>query len=128
MPVSKSLYGVRVLIMLIVSQLVFDKSAATVAAWEDDEDVEVDLHSSSRLRKLKRAHDTEGINESTKVSGKEFTQLLQERLFKHSAKHIRVHQDVKIPDFIIWSLQCGLQILCLETTLSLSGVHQNNQS
>lgn len=67
-------------------QLVFDKSAAPVAAWEDDEDVEVDLHSTSRLRKLKRAHDTEGTTESTTVSGTEFTQLLQERSVEYSVE------------------------------------------
>jgi uncharacterized protein YacL (UPF0231 family) len=94
MPISKSIYRQRVLIVLIVSQLVFDKSAATVAAWEDDEDIEVDLHSSSRLRKLKRAHDKEGTNESTKVSGTEFTQLLQERSVQYSANRIRVNKNV----------------------------------
>lgn len=82
------------MILLFVPQLVFDKSAAPVAAWEDDEDVEVDLHSSSRLRKLKRAHDIEGTTESTTVSGTEFTQLLQERSSYHSSKTNRMLTDL----------------------------------
>jgi hypothetical protein len=59
---------------------VIDKGATAVAAWQDDdEDLEVDLHSSARLKKLKRAHDKGETTENTKVSAAEFTQLLQER-------------------------------------------------
>lgn len=51
-----------------------------MAAWEDDDDdLEVDLHSAVRLKKLHRANDKDGTNENKIVSGQEFTQMLQER-------------------------------------------------
>ena len=51
-----------------------------MAAWQDDdEEMEVDLHSSARLKKLKRSNDKGETTENTKVSAAEFTQLLQER-------------------------------------------------
>ena len=60
-------------------QHIVEKSAAPVAAWVDDDDLEVDLYSTARLKKLHRANDKDGTNDNKIVSGQEFTQMLQER-------------------------------------------------
>ena len=52
------------------------ESGKSVWADDDDEDIEVDLSKTDRLRKLRKR---EGNKVNSKVSGSEFTSLLKER-------------------------------------------------
>ena len=65
--------------IVFVLQHVLDKKSEPTAAWNDDDDVEVDLSSVNRLKKLRKGKDQEETEANSKVTGTQFTQLLQER-------------------------------------------------
>lgn len=56
-----------------------DKRSAPVAAWEDEEDYEVDMTATNRLKKLRKGESQEEIDANSKVAGTQYVQLLQER-------------------------------------------------
>lgn len=56
-----------------------DKRSAPSAAWNDEDDYEVDLSSTNRLKKLRKGKDQEETDANSKVSGAEYTELLKER-------------------------------------------------
>jgi hypothetical protein len=66
-------------ILLIFRQVIAHEIRNSSSVWddEDDEDLEVDLSKTDRLRKLRRR---DGNKITNVVSGTEFTSLLKERL------------------------------------------------
>jgi U3 small nucleolar RNA-associated protein 18 len=102
----------------INTDIVIDRNSNVIkSVWEDedDNDIEIDLDDTDRLKKLKKV-DENGNTVQSKVTGKEFTNLLQERFKTRELEWAKVSNIEK---------QTELSTL-LQTTSGMLETNKNN--